>query len=428
MKCSPCALEAAVKRSDTPQDVVALIKKCNITKQQKQQTLVYMTCDGCHAVDKTGQCREFEAYDDKCVIDHVYNVCNTPDGYVFIKEEHSREKSTGKKFSSTSIFKYDAIEKRTSQLPGVSVMELDYTGYIKRRRRRNVVFSIIHKDTIHTISRYKQDQILSYDMKDHSWSKTPFPKESLYDRWTPAVAGDDLFFMNGQLHLYRLRQGKLERIHSELNESNSDDVMFFFSMTGAHRWLYIFAAPFKRYFYESDDNDEDDEDGFKVSEVHCYDTASGIWTKVPVDFKISDSEAACPSSSVMFANKIYFLHQIDDESIHRILYEYNLVNDSVTETTRPNPDRDFYLAVKDVSEEMLEAEIKARIVSDSGSDHKSSVKVLSDGETDSESSRQARILSDTERDSDSGPSVKARIFSDTETDSEPSDNDNGPGP
>ena len=369
MKCSPSALEAAVNRSDTPQDIVALIKKCNITKQQKQQSLVYMTCDGCYAVDKTGQCREFEAYDDKCDIDDVYNVCNTDNGYVFIKEEHSFEKGTGHELVRRSVFKYDAIKKDTTQLPGVSVLRLDFGRLMKG----NIAFSIIHKDKIYTTSQYEHDHLLSYDMKDHLWSKIPFPKESYRDRWTAAVAGDDLFLMNGQLHLYRLRQGKLERINTELNKSNS--TMLFFSMTAVHRWLYIFAVPYMRCDDddEDDEDDKDDGDDFEVREVHCYDTASGIWTNIPVEcFWIHNSEAGFASSSIMFGNKIYFINNINAEkkpkSVHQKLYEYNLVDDDVNESRRPYPNMDFYLAVKDVSEEMLEAEVKARFVSDAETD------------------------------------------------------------
>ena len=55
---------------------------------------------------------------------------------------------------------------------------------------------------------------------------------------------------------------------------------------------------------------------------------------------------------MMFGNKIYFTGNIHDEIEFDppLLFEYNLVDDSIKESTRQLPGMDFYLSAVNVKE------------------------------------------------------------------------------
>ena len=134
-----------------------------------------------------------------------------------------------------------------------------------------ISFSVIHKERIYIFSKLKRNHIWCYDMKEYIWSIISLPTKSESKHWRAAVVKDDLFFMNKDLHLYRLDQGKLERIHTG---DNTPDLGLFFTLTAVHHWLYIFSVMF------------DDEPDFKA---HCYNTISGIWTDVILYLRASPS-------------------------------------------------------------------------------------------------------------------------------------------
>ena len=71
------------------------------------------------------------------------------------------------------------------------------------------------------------------------------------------------------------------------------------------------------------------------------------------------TNTGCGISSIMFENKIYFVgHEEGPDGFTRPkLFEFNLLNDTVIESSRPCPQiDDFHLEVIDVATTMLEAD------------------------------------------------------------------------
>ena len=126
--------------------------------------------------------------------------------------------------------------------------------------------------------------------------------------------------------------------------------MEFFDITAVNRWLYIFTKV----------------DSTSHVQVHCYDTTSGIWTNIPVFFRL-DHEFFSGKSSVMFENKVYFVGSVAKyvsrtEYWINVLYEFNLVDDTVKRSTRPCPKLyPFHMSVVDVSTKLLEPDSTAPI-------------------------------------------------------------------
>ena len=327
-KCSQNALKAVMNHSAMPQNIVETF---TTVKPGKQQTMMYVTLNECIIVDNNAQMRALEGYNyDSSSSDYSYlnsyRLRHTNNGHVLIEEEIVTD-SNGYDCEHMIISKYDATTKEIIKFPGT----IDESG---------VVFSIIHKDRIYiNTGSFEFERFLFYDMKDRFWSYIPWPEDTQSEddsEWMAAVVGDDLFFINDHLELYRLDNEDLERIHEK--HSNSYSKMLLFSITAVHRWLYIFAMT----------NNSD----FKV---YCYDTASGIWTdKITISGDLR-TKARYGISSIMFANKIYMVGRDNLES--RKLFEYNLLNDTVIESSRPCPQtEDFHLEVIDVATTMLEAD------------------------------------------------------------------------
>ena len=249
-ECSQNALKAVMNHSAMPQNIVTLLENCDKVKPEKQQTMVYVTENECIMLDKNAQRRVLEGYGyEEIIYDFLnsYKVRYTNNGYVVVDIEIVTG-DNGDQYGVQTISKYDATKKETTKLT-------------ETEEDCGVDFSIIHKDQIIIVTGHTESEcFVSYDLKDCFWSKIAWPKDTQSERkceWMAAVAGDDLFFINDHLQLYRLDNGNLKRIHAE--HSTSYSKMRLFSITAVHRWLYIFAM--------ADDND------FKV---YCYDTASGI--------------------------------------------------------------------------------------------------------------------------------------------------------
>ena len=339
-KCSHIALEDAMKREVLPQNTVELINDSGNLKQEKQ-TMVYITAHRGVIVDENDQMRILHKYDsyDFEELSNNYKVCYSDNGYVFINEEWH---CTNGQEVQITIGRYDAATKETTHLPGAKV------------KLPGVSFSILHNDRIYVITKGKSEHILFYDMKNYFWSKILILKESLSNRWRAAVVGKDIYFLNSKLQLFHLHERKLERVSGD--ELTKNDILLalnlqldtvVFSIAAVHRWLYIFVA-------------------YSTFHVYCYDTESGIWTDIPMNFKPPscskhDSWLA-HETAIMFENKIFF-SIYDYKNCHLKLYEYDLCKDCVKESTRPSP-KFFHLAIADVATEMLGANSEAVVFSD----------------------------------------------------------------
>ena len=333
-KCSQSALRAARNHPAVP--IVTLLKNCKKGKQKKQskqQTLAYVTVRECIVNDENKQRRILDKYEEFNyeTFSNRRKICTTPNGYMFVKEE---------RFNSTialaSINKYDRATRKTTRLPGVEV------------KKPGVGFSIIHKNRMYIVCNDESRYIFFYDLKRCGWSKIPVPEESQssdMNPWKAAVVGDDLYFMNLRLHLYRLGNGQLQRIKTEINEIY-EMYGFYSCLTAVHRWLYIFTAL---------------HDGPKNLEVYCYDTESGFWTDIQTDFTLREHGTGF-ESSIMFENKIYFVSHLTGEEFAPTLYEYNLCDDSIEESSRYYPwISRFYVDVIDVATKMLKGNSEAEI-------------------------------------------------------------------
>ena len=343
-KCTPSALENVLNHPGMPQNIGAPTENCEDRKQEKQQTMVYVTNETGIIVDANGQMHALHHYDfsnDYETFSNTFKVCYSDFGYILVKEEWREDNDQERHdvgddeegHAQISISRYDAVTKETIHLPGAEV------------KVPGVHFSIFHNDKIYMFSYHMSGAILFYDMKDHLWSEILIPDDSSGKRWRGAVVGNDLYFLNSKLDLYRLHKGKLERICTEeLNIYFFRDYVEFqhISITAVHRWLYIVAALGKKI------------------DVYCYDTESGIWTDVSVDFAFRHDTGPGDDSSVLLENKIYFTRCPERWEVSLQLYEYNLCDDCIEESTKPIPEEsNFHVALTEVATEMLEADFQA---------------------------------------------------------------------
>ena len=206
-KCSQSALKAAVSHPAIPPSVITRLKNCKKgrrKKQEKQQTMAYITSRECVFVCKNAQLRwlhKYEEFDHLTFMD-THKVCYTCKGYILVKDAKVDDLEVDECYARATNYQYDEANKELTQLPGAAVKE------------SGVWFSIIHKDRMYMVSDCERDYIFFYDMKKCFWSKLLVPEESKTstNQWSAAVVVNDLFFMNNQLHLYRLGKNKLERI------------------------------------------------------------------------------------------------------------------------------------------------------------------------------------------------------------------------
>ena len=334
-KCSQSILEASVNHKALPRSIAKEIKKRSGTKQEKQQTLAYVTSEECVVADQNTQLRKLDAFvssSDMYVRPYEhYQVCHTKDGFVYLKGRPTGNFST----MLATVVKYDAIDKVRKELPGEIVI------------RRGVDFSVVHNEKLYLINYDVEDQdtdnILVYDLKECVWSKLSPPEECRkhMKACQGAVVGDDLFFLDHRLHLFRVNKDKLERIPTPIECSKAkkeDSSLPVFSLTAVHRWLYIFAK----------------EEGMKDVQVNCYDTALDIWTSIPASFQISVKKDydILTVSSVMIENTIFVsvVTCYADEFVDSMLYEYSLLGDNaIRSILRPHLQySDLHLSVVDV--------------------------------------------------------------------------------
>ena len=334
-KCAESTLETAANHPAMPRNIVP-VTEFDETVEDKEQTLVYVTDDRSVFVDRSGQQRvllEIE-YGSPFSFATNHRVCHTNDGYMLIDEAIFQDNN--QKHWKTYIAKFDTTKDELEILPG------DYEG------KTNVCFSIIRKDKVFVFPGL-DNYLLSYDLKENMWSKIVLPEELEKDLYIPsceaAVIDDDLYFTDSRgsrLCLFRLHEGKLEQIQTDFQQPDAE--IDYVSITAVHRWLYIFARTARD----------------TPLHVHCYDTSSGIWTDIHVDFSIHH-EMDVPSSMV-FENKIYFLGHSGTDCFLARFYEYNLANDRIQKTTRPYPRcTRFHLSVIDVAKGMLEVNSEANI-------------------------------------------------------------------
>ena len=326
-RCSRRALEAAIGRAVMPQliatQIEGVLEKRDM-KQDKEQTLVYIAYDESVIVDK---------YECLCLLDKfnfdydtdemtTYNVRYTDDGYVFVHEITDDDSKV-----QVTIRKYDTVKGEFTTLPGEKVKKLGIT------------YSIIHKSNFYMISRYDKDSVFCYNMKTHVWSEISVPAECSdhLHSWKGAIVGDDLYFMDRELHFFRYSEEKFERIRTEMKRTDIKEHSRVrdFSITAVHRWLYIFAMTYDR---------ED-------LQVYSYDTTSGIWTDILIDFSFGH-DLGCMTTT-MFGTKIYIAGLLYCLSG---FYEYDLLDDLVKESTRLCPKTtNFHMSVINVPTNLLEA-------------------------------------------------------------------------
>ena len=329
-KCSQVTLKAVKSHPAIPQNSAAQNEE-HVGAKQEKETLAYISNRECVFEDQHGEMRQL----DKFIVPHdalsssTYGTCYTHDGYVCIEEVSGGDNTP----VFVSISKYDAVRQQQRKLPGAILSE-------------STTFSIVHKEKLYMIGKYETGAILIYDLKKCGWFKLPLPKECRkhIEYCTGAVVGEELFFMDNRLHLFRVGKNKLERIQTSITRTKAkeiDSLVPDISLAAVHRWLYIFTK----------------ESGVANVEVNCYDTALGTWTDIPVSFSVNETSIMQPVSSVMFENTIYFLGHVAcyfGDPWEPALYEYDLLNGTVKESRRSLPRKpDFiHVSVIDVTKRL----------------------------------------------------------------------------
>ena len=349
-KCSQTALKSAAKHPAISQNTVAQYENFDGMMQEKEKTVAYITYDECVIVDNDAQLRILDQYDydldDES--DFIpYRFCYTHNGYVFIKDEIFDRNIPYQ--ARTTIVKYDAMKEEFTNLPGVGI------------RRPEIEFSVIHQERLYIVPWNNRDHISVYDMKAYCWSNLFIPEECRdhLSSFTGAVAGENLFFMDNRLHLFRVGKENLERIHTEIKLKHQEfkfnyNHVHFFNITAVHHWLYIFAKEYR----------------IDKGQVYCYNTISGVWTTIPVFFRM-DHRNFFSFSSVLIENKIYFAGSVDRyvskrEYFPNALYEFNPVDNTVRRSTRPCPKfAHSQMSVVDVPTKLLAPDPNAPIYTES---------------------------------------------------------------
>ena len=184
-KCSEDTLEDVESHRAVPQNIVAQNEKHLGTKQETE-TLAFITNREC-VVDQHGDMCQLDKFIVAQVRDN-YGTCYTPDGFVCVRKITAGKNGKVK----VSVVKYDAVKQQRRNLPGEIFTE------------SGPAFSIIHKEKLNLIGRHATGNILVYDLKKCAWSKLSLPEECRDHMkcCKGAVVGDELFFMDNQLHLF----------------------------------------------------------------------------------------------------------------------------------------------------------------------------------------------------------------------------------
>ena len=326
-KCSQGTLKTVGSHPAIPQNICTQNEK-HLGIKQGKETLAFITAEKCVVVDQDGEMRQLDEFvvssED---MDATYSTCYTHNGYVCINEIPTRDYSKAK----VSIVKCDAQTQHRENLPG------------QRMIKTGTDFSVIHKEKLYLIGCII-GSILIYDLKKCVWSKLPLPEEcKKHTKFCKgAVVGDDLYFMDNRLHLFRVKENKLERIQTEIKRTKAkktDSRVPVISLAAVHhRWLYIFTK----------------ETGTDKIQVHCYDSALDTCTDAPESFFYVGDKEISAVSTVLLENTIFFAGRVNfffrDESV---LYEYDLCNNLVCKSKRSYPQKAaFHVSAIDVTKRL----------------------------------------------------------------------------